>query len=85
MNGFGPGQIYDRVVSVERFEHMSNGSELLARIRTWLAVSMGGSSFMCSPIEFTHRSQSYRFDHDDEADWIARHVFTGGIMPSQWL
>ena len=34
---------------------------------------------------FTHRSQPYRFDHGDKADWIAQHFFTGGIMPSHGL
>jgi len=80
MNAFEPGQVYDRVVSVEMFEHMSNWSELLARIRTWLAVD--GRLFVHV---FTHRSKPYRFDHDDEADWIAQHFFTGGIMPSHGL
>jgi cyclopropane-fatty-acyl-phospholipid synthase len=34
---------------------------------------------------FTHRDQPYRFDVDDDADWIAKHFFTGGIMPSHGL
>jgi len=80
MNGFEPGQVYDRVVSVEMFEHMSNGSELLARIHTWLVAD--GRLFVHV---FTHRSKPYRFDHGDEADWIAQHFFTGGIMPSHGL
>jgi cyclopropane-fatty-acyl-phospholipid synthase len=61
MNGFEPGQVYDRVVSVEMFEHMSNWSELLARIHTWLVAD--GRLFV--PV-FTHRSKPYRFDHGDE-------------------
>jgi cyclopropane-fatty-acyl-phospholipid synthase len=80
MNAFEPGQVYDRVVSVEMFEHMSNWSELLARILTWLAPD--GRLFIHV---FTHRSKPYRFDHGDEADWIAQHFFTGGIMPSHAL
>ena len=80
MNSFEPGQVYDRVVSVEMFEHMSNWSELLARIRAWLAVD--GRLFVHV---FTHRSRPYRFDHGDDADWIAQHFFTGGIMPSHGL
>ena len=80
MNAFEPGQVYDRVVSVEMFEHMSNWSELLARVRTWLAAD--GRLFVHV---FTHRSTPYRFDHGDEADWIAQHFFTGGIMPSHGL
>jgi cyclopropane-fatty-acyl-phospholipid synthase len=80
MNSFEPGQVYDRVVSVEMFEHMSNWSELLARIRNWLEVD--GRLFVHV---FTHRSKPYRFDHGDEADWVAQHFFTGGIMPSHGL
>jgi cyclopropane-fatty-acyl-phospholipid synthase len=80
MNSFEPGQVYDRVVSIEMFEHMSNWSEVLARVRTWLAAD--GRLFVHV---FTHRSKPYRFDHGDEADWIAQHFFTGGIMPSHGL
>jgi len=80
MNAFESEQVYDRVVSVEMFEHMSNWGELLARIRAWLAPE--GRLFVHV---FTHRAKSYRFDDRDEADWIAQHFFTGGIMPSHGL
>jgi cyclopropane-fatty-acyl-phospholipid synthase len=80
MNEFEPGQVYDRVVSVEMFEHMANWSALLARVRTWLAVE--GRLFVHV---FTHRRTPYRFDNGDDADWIAQHFFTGGIMPSHGL
>jgi len=80
MNSFAPGRVYDRIVSVEMFEHMSNWSDLLARIRTWLTPD--GRLFVHV---FSHRSKPYRFDHGDEADWIAQHFFTGGIMPSHGL
>ncbi len=81
MNDFQPPFAgFDRIVSVEMFEHMSNWRALLARTRDWLAP--GGRLFLHV---FTHRSRSYRFDHRDPADWIARHFFTGGIMPAQDL
>jgi cyclopropane-fatty-acyl-phospholipid synthase len=80
MNAFEPNGAYDRVVSVEMFEHMSNWRVLLARVKTWLAPE--GRLFMHV---FTHRHSPYRFDHENEADWIARHFFTGGIMPSHGL
>jgi cyclopropane-fatty-acyl-phospholipid synthase len=80
MNVFEPGEVYDRVISVEMFEHMSNWGELLARVRNWLATE--GRLFVHV---FTHRNKPYRFDHNDDADWIAQHFFTGGIMPSHGL
>jgi cyclopropane-fatty-acyl-phospholipid synthase len=81
MNDFVPPMVgFDRIVSVEMFEHMSNWRALLARTRDWLAPD--GRLFLHV---FTHRTRSYRFDHRDPADWIARHFFTGGIMPAQDL
>ncbi len=82
MNDFEPQsdasvvQKFDRVVSVEMFEHMCNWRGLLARIRTWLRPE--GRLFLHV---FSHATQPYRFNHEDEADWIAQHFFTGGIMP----
>jgi cyclopropane-fatty-acyl-phospholipid synthase len=80
MNSFQPTGLFDRVVSVEMFEHMSNWRALLKRIRRWLARD--GLLFVHV---FTHHSQPYHFDHSNKADWIARHFFTGGIMPSHGL
>jgi cyclopropane-fatty-acyl-phospholipid synthase len=77
---FQPEGAFDRVVSVEMFEHIANWPELLARIRSWL--SPGGRLFMHV---FSHARVPYRFDHTDPTDWIARHFFTGGIMPSHGL
>jgi cyclopropane-fatty-acyl-phospholipid synthase len=80
MNDFTSTERFDRVVSVEMFEHMSNWRGLLARLRGWLEAD--GRLFIHI---FTHRDQPYRFDHADKADWIAQHFFTGGIMPSHDL
>ena len=80
MNTFEPAATFDRVVSVEMFEHMSNWSALLARVRTWLEAD--GRLFLHV---FTHRAAPYRFDRADKEDWIAQHFFTGGIMPSHRL
>jgi cyclopropane-fatty-acyl-phospholipid synthase len=81
MNEFTTAGSYDRIVSVEMFEHMSNWKGLLERIRTWL-VPETGRLFVHV---FSHRNSPYRFDHTNEADWIAQHFFTGGIMPSHGL
>ena len=80
MNDFTPPGQFDRVVSVEMFEHMANWTALLAKIRACLAPD--GRLFMHV---FTHRLAPYRFDHADKADWIAQHFFTGGLMPSHGL
>jgi cyclopropane-fatty-acyl-phospholipid synthase len=80
MNAFAPAGRFDRVVSVEMFEHMANWQGLLTRVAGWLKPQ--GRLFLHV---FTHRSHPYRFDPADPADWIARHFFTGGIMPSHGL
>lgn len=80
MNVFDPQARFDRIVSVEMFEHMSNWTALLARARTWIEAE--GRLFLHV---FSHRSTPYRFDYADPADWIARYFFTGGIMPSHGL
>lgn len=81
MNDFMADGMYDRIVSVEMFEHMSNWRGLLERIRTWLEPEKGRLFIHV----FSHRHSPYRFDHKNEADWIAQHFFTGGIMPSHGL
>ncbi len=80
MNVFSTQERFDRIVSVEMFEHMSNWRGLLQRLRSWLRPE--GRLFIHV---FTHRAQPYRFDHADRADWIAQNFFTGGIMPSHGL
>jgi cyclopropane-fatty-acyl-phospholipid synthase len=80
MNGFDPGRTFDRIVSVEMFEHMMNWRELLGRVRSWLAAD--GRFFMHI---FTHRTGAYLFDRNDKDDWIGQHFFTGGVMPSHQL
>lgn len=75
--GYSPAQRFDRVVSVEMMEHCWNLGLLLDRIAGWLAP--GGKLFTHV---FCHRSYAYRFACDGRDDWMARHFFTGGMMPS---
>lgn len=78
MNDFSPGhEKFDRVVSVEMFEHMRNFDRLLERIATWLTP--GGKLFVHI---FCHRQHAYPFESTGTANWMGRHFFTGGIMPS---
>jgi cyclopropane-fatty-acyl-phospholipid synthase len=80
MNRFDPKLKFDRIVSVEMFEHMMNWRELMGRLRSWL--NPDGRFFVHI---FTHRAGTYLFDRSDEDDWIAQHFFTGGVMPSHHL
>lgn len=80
MNAFSLDRRFDRVVSVEMFEHMANWRALLGRVRDWLKPD--GRLFIHI---FTHRCAPYRFDVQDPSDWIAQHFFAGGVMPSHGL
>ena len=77
INDFEAPGTYDRVVSVEMFEHLRNHRELMARIARWLRP--GGALFVHI---FTHRDHTYPFEVRDESDWMAKYFFTGGIMPA---
>lgn len=80
MNVFDTQEKFDRIVSVEMFEHMSNWRALLEKCRRWLKPD--GRMFMHV---FAHRAAPYRFDVNDPADWVAHHFFAGGVMPSRDL
>lgn len=77
MNNFSTDQHFDRVVSVEMFEHMRNWKLLFERISGWLKPD--GRLFFHI---FVHRFHTYPFETDGEDNWMGRHFFTGGIMPA---
>ena len=77
MNDFSIDQRFDRVVSIEMFEHMRNYSELFERISGWL--NDDGLFFMHI---FCHKSAAYEYEDRGPSDWMSRHFFSGGIMPA---
>lgn len=71
---------FDRVVSVEMFEHMRNYQLLLKKVASFLKPN--GKLFVHI---FTHKEYAYKFEVIDETDWMSQYFFTGGIMPSDHL
>jgi cyclopropane-fatty-acyl-phospholipid synthase len=77
VNTWLPAQRFDRIVTVEMVEHVRNWPRLLSRIASWLEPE--GRLFVH---HFCHRDFAYPYEIEGDGDWMARHFFTGGMMPS---
>ncbi|MYF49174.1 MAG: class I SAM-dependent methyltransferase [Gammaproteobacteria bacterium] len=69
---------FDRVVSIEMFEHVRNYAMLMERIAEWLAPT--GELFVHV---FCHRHLMYPFETEGEGNWLGRNFFSGGLMPAR--
>ncbi len=80
MNNFSIDRQFDRVVSVEMFEHMRNWPLLLQNISQWLKPE--GKLFIHI---FCHRKYTYTYDGAQDDNWMGKYFFSGGVMPSYKL
>lgn len=80
MNTFQIDEQFDRIVSVEMFEHMRNYELLMKKTASFLKAD--GKAFIHI---FTHKEYAYLFEVKDDTDWMSKYFFTGGIMPSDDL
>ena len=80
INEFNTTDIFDRIISIEMFEHTKNTKKLMNSINNWLKNE--GLFFMHV---FAHKENPYYFDTDQKNAWMAKYFFTGGMMPNHNL
>lgn len=77
INDFKTEQRFDRILSLEMFEHLRNHQKIFEALNTWLKAD--GKVFIHV---FVHKKETYLFEVEHKRDWMAKYFFTGGIMPS---
>ena len=80
INSFDTKEKFDRVISIEMFEHTKNSKKLMDSINKWL--NSDGLFFMHV---FAHKDNPYYFDTEQKNAWMAKYFFTGGMMPNHDL
>ena len=80
INSFNADEKFDRVISIEMFEHTKNSKKLMNSINKWL--NSDGLFFMHV---FAHKDNPYYFDTNQKNAWMAKYFFTGGMMPNHNL
>ncbi|CAM6116447.1 unnamed protein product [Calypogeia fissa] len=80
INSFDAERTFDRILSIEMFEHMKNYQKLLKNVSSWMKTD--GLLFVHY---FRHKTAAYHFQDEDETDWMARNFFSGGTMPADSL
>lgn len=80
INSFDTNKKFDRIISIEMFEHTKNSKILMDSINKWLAPD--GLFFMHV---FAHKYNPYYFDTEQKNAWMAKYFFTGGMMPNHDL
>jgi len=80
INDFNSSEQFDRIISIEMFEHTKNSRKLMNSINEWLKPD--GFFFMHV---FAHKDNPYYFDKDQNNAWMAKYFFTGGMMPNHHL
>ncbi len=69
---------FDRIVSIEMFEHLRNYKLILNSLHH--ALKLDGKLFIHI---FCHKKLTYLYDMKNNLDWMTKYFFQGGIMPSK--
>ena len=80
INTYKSNNTFDRIISIEMFEHMRNYEALMSKLSKLLRNK--GKLFIHI---FSHHTYPFAYVNKSSSDWMARYFFAGGTMPSQDL